>query len=132
MRKIPKLKESGARLWGGWEHFQQQGEFFATLVTKEISELSINSSLPLAPSETRFYSDSAALCATEGNLIPTYFFPVFFCFLPDRKINITGKKMEVWTDVQLETAMLLLHKNFNSCNYENHACALLILLPVLS
>lgn len=102
------------------------------LLLRKFQNWSINSSLPLAPSETRFYSDSAALCATEGNLIPTYFFPVFFCFLPDRKINITGKKMEVWTDVQLETAMLLLHKNFNSCNYENHACALLILLPVLS
>ena len=41
MRRIPKLKESGTRLQGGWGHFQQQGEreFFATLVTKEISEL---------------------------------------------------------------------------------------------
>lgn len=47
------------------------------LLLRKFQNWSINSSLPLAPPETRFYSNSAALCAAEGNLILTFFFPVF-------------------------------------------------------
>lgn len=101
MRRIPKLKESeqGYGVAGDTSSSKERESSLQPLLLRKFQNWSINSSLPLAPLETRFCSNTAALCAAEGNLILTTSFFQVFCLLPDRKINFTGKKMEVWIDV---------------------------------